>query len=47
MIPAYSTLVFDVEVLGIEEPEEVKEAEETKTVQEVKPAPAPKKKRKK
>lgn len=47
MIPAYSTLVFDVEVLGIEEPEEVKEAEDTKTVQEVKPAPAPKKKRKK
>jgi FKBP-type peptidyl-prolyl cis-trans isomerase FklB len=48
-IPPYSTLVFDVEVLDIEAPKEVKAAEEVKPVEEVKkevkPAPAPKKKK--
>jgi FKBP-type peptidyl-prolyl cis-trans isomerase FklB len=50
-IPPYSTLIFDVEVIDIEAPKEVKAPEEVKPVeevkQEVKPAPARKKKTKK
>lgn len=48
-IPPYSTLVFDVEVLDIEAPQEEKAAEEVKPVeevkQEVKPAASAKKKK--
>ena len=48
-IPPYSTLVFDVEVLDIEAPQEEKAAEEVKPVeevkQEVKPAASVKKKK--
>lgn len=49
-IPAYSTLVFDVEVVGIEEPQETAtDVEEVKAepVKVVKPAPVAKKKTKK
>ena len=49
-IPAYSTLVFDVEIVGIEEPQETAtDVEEVKSepVKVVKPAPVAKKKTKK